>query len=158
MEYSLAHLAVMAVTICVVLAGGLYAARSVRSAEGFSLGGRSAGIPMIVGSIAGTCVGGGATVGTAQLAGSVGLSAVWFTIGIGLSLLVMGLIYARPLRYTGLETISKYLVANYGAGAGLMQSAVSPIFVGLGVSLTVVLLGLAVPIASGKHKINLSLK
>lgn len=122
MEYSLAHLAVMAVTICVVLAGGLYAARSVHSAEGFSLGGRSAGIPMIVGSIAGTCVGGGATVGTAQLAGSVGLSAVWFTIGIGLSLLVMGLIYARPLRYTGLETISQYLVANYGSGAGRFTS------------------------------------
>lgn len=118
----MAHLAVMVVTIAVVLAGGLYAARSVRSAEGFSLGGRSAGIPMIAGSIAGTCVGGGATVGTAQLAGSVGLSAVWFTIGVGLSLLVMGLIYARPLRYTGLETISQYLVENYGRGAGRFTS------------------------------------
>ena len=122
MDYSWVHLAVMAITIFVVLAGGLYAARSVHSAEGFSLGGRSAGIPMIVGSIAGTCVGGGATVGTAQLAGSVGLSAVWFTIGIGFSLLVMGLIYARPLRYTGLETISQYLVGNYGKGAGRFTS------------------------------------
>ncbi|WP_082334494.1 sodium:solute symporter family protein [Selenomonas sp. GACV-9] len=125
MDYSWAHLAVMAVTICVVLAGGLYAAKSVHSAEGFSLGGRSAGIPMILGSIAGTCVGGGATVGTAQLAGSVGLSAVWFTIGIGFSLLVMGIIYARPLRYTGLETISQYLVVNYGKGAGRFTSFVT---------------------------------
>lgn len=122
MDFSLAHFVVMAMTILVVLAGGLYAARSVHSAEGFSLGGRSAGIPMIAGSIAGTCVGGGATVGTAQLAGSVGLSAVWFTIGVGLSLLVMGLIYARPLRYTGLETISQYLVENYGKGAGRFTS------------------------------------
>ena len=122
MNYSLAHLVIMAMTISVVLAGGLYAARSVKSAEGFSLGGRSAGIPMIAGSIAGTCVGGGATVGTAQLAGSIGLSAVWFTIGVGLSLLIMGLIYARPLRYTGLETISQYLVENYGKGSGRFTS------------------------------------
>ncbi len=112
----------MALTIMVVLGGGLYAARSVKSAEGFSLGGRSAGVPMIAGSIAGTCVGGGATVGTAQLAGAVGLSAVWFSIGVGLSLLIMGLIYARPLRYTGLETISQYLVENYGPGAGWFTS------------------------------------
>ena len=63
-NFSLAHLAIMGMTIGLVLAGGLYAARSVNSAEGFSLGGRSAGIPMIAGSIAGTCVGGGATVGT----------------------------------------------------------------------------------------------
>ena len=69
MNYSLAHLVIMAMTIGVVLAGGLYAARSVKSAEGFSLVGRLAGTPMIAGSIAGTCVGGGATVGTAQLAG-----------------------------------------------------------------------------------------
>ena len=132
----------MALTICFVLGGGLYAARSVHSAEGFSLGGRSAGVPMIAGGIAGTCVGGGATVGTAQLAGSAGLSAVWFTIGTGLALLVMGLIYARPLRYTGLETISQYLVQNYGRGAGrftsfatsfgIIFSAVSSILPGIG--------------------------
>ncbi|SHL01173.1 solute:Na+ symporter, SSS family [Selenomonas ruminantium] len=77
---------------------------------------------MIAGSIAGTCIGGGATIGTAQLASSVGLSAVWFTIGVGSSLLIMGLIYARPLRYTGLETISQYLVENYGKGAGRFTS------------------------------------
>ena len=142
MEVSVSHLAVMALTICFVLGGGLYAARSVHSAEGFSLGGRSAGVPMIAGGIAGTCVGGGATVGTAQLAGSAGLSAVWFTIGTGLALLVMGLIYARPLRYTGLETISQYLVQNYGRGAGrftsfatsfgIIFSAVSSILPGIG--------------------------
>ncbi|MCR5757120.1 MAG: sodium:solute symporter family protein [Selenomonas sp.] len=122
MDFSMVHFAIMSLTICLVLGGGLYAARSVHSAEGFSLGGRSAGVPMITGSIAGTCVGGGATVGTAQLAGSIGLSAVWFTIGIGLSLLIMGLLYARPLRYTGLETISQYLVGNYGKGAGRFAS------------------------------------
>ena len=38
LEYSIGHLAIMALTICLVLGGGLYAARSVHSSEGFSLG------------------------------------------------------------------------------------------------------------------------
>ena len=92
------------------VACGIYAARSVHSAEGFSLGGRSAGVPLVAGSIAGTCVGGGATIGTAQLASTVGLSAWWFTIGVGLALIIMGIFYARPLRRSSLETIPQYLV------------------------------------------------
>lgn len=125
MEISVAHFVMMAATIAAVIAGGLYAARSVHSAEGFSLGGRSAGVPLVAGSIAGTCVGGGATVGTAQLAATVGLSAWWFTIGTGLALIVMGFFYARPLRAAGLTTISEYLVLNYGKSAGHFTSVVS---------------------------------
>ena len=106
MQLSILQISIIAVTIAIALGGGIYAARSVHSAEGFSLGGRSAGVPMVAGTIAGTCIGGGATVGTAQLAGTVGLSAWWFTIGTGLALVIMGLFYAKPLRGTALETIA----------------------------------------------------
>ena len=125
MEISGTHFILISLTIAIVLGCGIYAARSVHSAEGFSLGGRSAGITLVTGSIAGTCVGGGATIGTAQMAYTLGLSAWWFTIGTGLSLIIMGLFYARPLRRTSLETISQYLVLNYGKPAGLLTSVVS---------------------------------
>ena len=125
MEISSLQLAVLLLTIGVVLASGLYAARSIHSAEGFSLNGRHAGVPLVAGTIAGTCVGGGATVGTAQLAYSLGLSAWWFTIGIGLSLVLMGFFYARPLRRTSLETVPQYLGLNYGRPAGIFSSIVS---------------------------------
>lgn len=125
MELSLLQLVIIAATIAVVLGCGIYAARSVHSAEGFSLGGRSAGVPLVAGSIAGTCVGGGATIGTAQLASTVGLSAWWFTIGVGLALVIMGIFYARPLRRSSLETIPQYLVQNYGRAGGVFTSVVS---------------------------------
>ena len=115
----------IALTIAIALGGGIWAARSVKSAEGFSVGGRSAGVPLIAGTIAGTCVGGGATVGTAQLAATIGLSAWWFTIGTGISLIIMGLFYARPMRRARLETISQYLVLNYGKRSGTFTSVVS---------------------------------
>lgn len=119
------HMMVMLVTVAAVIGGGIHAAGAVRSAEGYSLGGRSAGVPMVAGSIAGTVIGGGATVGTAQLAYSAGLSAWWFTLGSGLTFILMGLFYARPLRRAGLETIPQYLVLNYGKKAGSIASVVS---------------------------------
>lgn len=125
MELSAAHIGFMLATVALVLGGGIYAARSVKSAEGYSLGGRSAGAPMVAGTIAGTVIGGGATVGTAQLAFSVGLSAWWFTLGSGIAFVIMGLFYAKRLRASGLTTIPEMLVTNYGAKAGVIASVVA---------------------------------
>ncbi len=127
MELTYGHLTSLLVTIIVVIGSGIYSARSVKSAEGYSLGGRSAGVTLVAGSIAGTAIGGGATVGTAQLAYSMGFSAWWFTLGSGIGFIIMGIFYARPLRNTGLETIPQYLVLNYGQTAGPLASIISSI-------------------------------
>jgi len=127
MEITDIHLVGLVVTIFIVIGSGIYSARNVKSADGYSLGGRSFGAILISGSIAGTVVGGGATVGTAQLAFSVGLSAWWFTLGSGIGFILLGLFYARPLRKTGLETIPQYLVANYGKMAGPLASVIASI-------------------------------
>ena len=81
--------------------------------------------PFVAGSIAGTVVGGGATVGTAQLAYSSGLSAWWFTLGSGIGLLILAAFYAKPLRNSGLETIPQFLVFYYGQTSGPLTSFVS---------------------------------
>ena len=125
MELSAAHIGFMLATVALVLGGGIYAARSVKSAEGYSLGGRAAGAPMVAGTIAGTVIGGSATVGTAQMAFSVGLSAWWFTLGSGIAFIIMGLFYAQRLRTSGLTTIPELLVKNYGARAGVVTSVVA---------------------------------
>jgi solute:Na+ symporter, SSS family len=125
MEVSVGHSIFMALTVLAVIGAGMYAARTVRSAEGYSLGGRSSGVAMVAGGIAGTAVGGGATVGTAQMAYTLGMTAWWFTLGMGVSFIILGLFYARPLRGTALETIPQYLVLHYGRPAGVLSSVVS---------------------------------
>lgn len=112
-------------TILAIVAFGAWSARTVRSAQGYSLHGRSAGAVLIAGSISGTAVGGASTVGTAQMAASFGLSGWWFTLGTGMALLVLAALYARPLRRSGLETIPQYLAIPYGRGAGPLASLVS---------------------------------
>lgn len=125
MNLTAEHLIIMILTLAFVIGGGIFAARSVKSAEGYSLGGRSAGVPLVAGSIAGTVVGGGATVGTAQMAYSMGLSAWWFTLGSGIAFILMGLFYAGRLRATGLETIPQYLKRNYGNSAAEAAGIIS---------------------------------
>ncbi|MBN2751086.1 MAG: sodium:solute symporter family protein [Rhodospirillaceae bacterium] len=125
MSLSLTHLLFLIGTITTALILGVRAGRGTKTAEGFSLGGRSSGVAMIAGGIAGTVIGGAATIGTAQLAYNMGLSAWWFTLGSGIGFILIGTFYARPLRHSGLETISQFLVLNYGRGAGPIASLAS---------------------------------
>jgi solute:Na+ symporter, SSS family len=119
------HLASLAATIVAILAITAWSARSVKSAEGFSLCGRSSGAVMVAGAIMGTCVGGASTIGTAQLAFSVGLSAWWFSLGLGLGLVLMAVFYAAPLRRAGLETVPEYLGIHFGRVAAPLVSVIS---------------------------------
>lgn len=127
MRLSTVHLIFLFLTLLVTIVPGLLLARRIKSAEDYSLGGRHAGMGMVAGAIIGTIVGGGATVGTAQLAFAIGISAWWFTLGSGLSFILMGLFYAVPLRKSGLTTISEFLVTNYGISAGCFASISSSI-------------------------------
>lgn len=122
---SLGHVFGLVVTLALFLGLTVYAARSVKSAEGYSLNGRKTGATMIAGSIAGTCVAGSSTIGTAQMAFSYGLCGWWFTLGVGLGLIVMATLYAKPLRKSGLETLPQYLKLHYGRAAGLLASTIS---------------------------------
>lgn len=119
------HLIGLIITLVIVSAVGLNAARQVKTADDFTVGGHRSGMTLVAGTIIGTIIGGASTIGTAQLAFSIGLSAWWFTLGAGLSLLVMAFFYARPLRTSGLQTIPEYLALHYGQTAGALTSVSS---------------------------------
>ncbi|MDR3588786.1 MAG: sodium:solute symporter family protein [Negativicutes bacterium] len=127
MALTAAHLYSLVITLALVTLVGLAAACKVKSNTDFTVGGRSSGASLIAGTIIGTIIGGASTIGTAQLAFAVGLSAWWFTLGAGIALLVLALFYAKPLRASGLQTIPQYLVMNYGPVAGPITSITSSI-------------------------------
>ena len=66
MELGFVHILSLIATLAVVLGCGIYSSRKVKSADDFDVGGRSAGVIMVAGSIAATIIGGAATIGTAQ--------------------------------------------------------------------------------------------
>jgi solute:Na+ symporter, SSS family len=124
---NLGHLLGLAATLVVIIAITVLSTRNVKSEVGFALMGRKSGVALIAGSIAGTCIGGAATVGSAEMAFSLGLSAWWFTLGMGLGLVVLALLYSVPLRKSGLETVPEYLSLHYGRMAGPLSSVIASI-------------------------------
>lgn len=157
MHLSTTQIAALVLTLVITLLPGILAARRIKSADDYNIGGRSAGIGLVAGTIIGTIIGGAATVGTAQLGFKLGLTAWWFTLGSGLALLIMAVFYAVPLRKSGLTTISEFLVVNYGKPAGWLASlsASAGIFFSIVAStltalhLVAGILGVNLPLAGG---------
>jgi len=83
--------------------------------------------PVVAGVIMGTLVGGSSSVGTAQLAYYYGMSAWWFTLGAGIACLILALVYAKPLRRSGCNTLVGIIRKEYGMHAGLLASVLSTV-------------------------------
>ena len=122
MELSNTQIITAVLAVLVTMAPGVYAARKIKNAEDYAVGGRSSGVGMVAAAILGTLIGGGSTMGTAQMAFNMGFTAWWFTLGAGIALLILGCFYARSLRTSGLTTVSEFLVTNFGPRAGIVAS------------------------------------
>ena len=118
---SVIHLIGVLLTIALLLLVSWLSGRKVKDARSFTTGGTS-GSWMVCGALLGTLAGGQSTIGTAQLAFYYGVSAWWFTIGAGLGSLVMGLVYAGPLRRSGCSTLLEIVSREYGHKAETVGS------------------------------------
>jgi len=118
---STTHIFGIILTVSLLLFVSWWSGRQVKDARSFMTGGTS-GSWMVCGALLGTLAGGQSTVGTAQLAFCYGLSAWWFTIGAGLGALLLGLVYAAPLRRSGCTTLLEIVGREYGRKAETLGS------------------------------------
>jgi SSS family solute:Na+ symporter len=128
------HIISIVLTLILVTLVGIYSMRQVKSSSDFSVGGRTVTAPLIMGTIIGTLVGGSSTIGTAQLAFSYGFSAWWFTLGAGISCMVLGIFLAKPLWDSGASTVPGLLAGVYGERPQILAS----IFSSLGIFLNII--------------------
>ena len=127
MTLGIAHIAGIALVLALMISVGVYSGRKVSDAADFTTGGGKAGPWLVAGTIMGTLVSGQATVGTAQLAFSFGMSAWWFTLGAGLGCLVLALGYAAPMRRGGATTLVGVISGEYGDRCGYVASVLSSV-------------------------------
>ena len=139
------HIIGILLTVGLLLAVSVLSGRKVKDARSFTTGGNSSSW-MVCGAILGTLVGGQSTIGTAQLAFSFGLSAWWFTIGAALGALLLGLVYAGPLRRSGCTTLMEVVRQQYGRRAETVGSIL--FLVGIFISITSQLLSSSAMITS----------
>ncbi|MGN1168166.1 MAG: sodium:solute symporter [Lachnospiraceae bacterium] len=110
---TLMHYVGALLVIVLIIGTGIYSGRQVKSAADFD-GGHNGTVGLVTGAIIGTLVGGSSTIGTAQLAYTYGFSAWWFTLGGGIGVLVLGLVFAKPLYNSGIKTLPQLFAAEYG--------------------------------------------
>ena len=87
--------------------------RASGSTENYVLAGRKLTTPLIMVSIVGLAVGGASTIGVAEQAYKVGLSAGWYTAAWGIGAIVMGLTVAKKYRRLHITTIPEMLERYY---------------------------------------------
>lgn len=107
--------------LAVTVGAGLIAKRLVKKAQDFSNAGGKLSSPMVAGALVGGFVGGTSIVGTGEMAFRQGLTALWFTLGGGVSVICLGLFAAR-FRRLQVETLPAMIGHEYGERARLGAS------------------------------------
>lgn len=112
------YLGIGFVFLLVVALAMLSAKKAGKGAFG---GARSSGSFVIMGALIGTLVGGSSTIGTAQLAYSYGFSAWWFTLGGGIGVVLLGLLFKKNFYARGFNTLPELIGSEYGrTNAGIV--------------------------------------
>ncbi len=112
------HIIGISITLAVILGLSIYTGKAVKK-------NKEANSWIVAGIIMGTLVGGSSTVGTAQLAYNYGMSAWWWTLGAGIACLVLAVLYVKPLRQSGSNTLLSIIGKEYGTKTGLLASVLS---------------------------------
>jgi len=108
----------IAIALVAIVAVSILSGKAAKSKKG-------ANAYLVAGAIMGTLVGGASTIGTAQLAYQYGMSAWWFTLGGGISCLILAVFYAKPFRESGNKTLAAFITEEYGHKTGVLASVFS---------------------------------
>lgn len=79
--------------------------RSSKGGESYTLAGRELTTPLVTCSLIGLAIGGASTIGVAEQAYNVGLSAGWYNVAWGFGAIIMGLALASKYREFNVSTV-----------------------------------------------------
>ena len=116
-------LVVIVLYMLVILGVGYYASRKVTGTEDYTIAGRRMGFPVLLGTLIGTAIGAGATVGKAGKAYDVGIAMFFITMSYGIGLLLFSYI-APTIRKMKIWTIPDALNLRYGRGLTIVTAFV----------------------------------
>lgn len=94
---------------------GLYASKKVSTNAEYFLAGRALGIPEVTFTLVATQLGGGMLLGTAREAYNIGFYGIYYTLGISIGFLVLGLGLAAKLQSLNVATTAQLFQTKYGS-------------------------------------------
>jgi solute:Na+ symporter, SSS family len=94
---------------------GLYASKKASTNTEYFLAGRTLGIPEVTFTLVATQLGGGMLLGTAEKAYTIGLYGIFYTLGISIGFLLLGLGFAAKLQSLNVATTAQLFQTKYGS-------------------------------------------
>lgn len=105
---------IVATYIAILFCISFYAKKKASgSTESYVLAGRGLTTPLITVSMVGLAIGGASTIGVAEQAYKVGLSAGWYTVAWGVGSILMGLVGAKKYRELNVTTVPEMFEKFY---------------------------------------------
>lgn len=94
---------------------GLYASKRASTNTEYFLAGRALGVPEVTFTLVATQLGGGMLLGTAEKAYTTGLYGIFYTLGISIGFLLLGLGFAAKLQSLNVATTAQLFQTKYGS-------------------------------------------
>lgn len=112
---------------------GIIASKRTKTTTDFFLAGRNLGFIPLTFSLVATQLGGGMLLGTAQQAYYVGIQGIFYTIGISVGFLILGLGFAARLQSLNVATTAQLFETRYNAPFLKKCASILSIFTLLGI-------------------------
>jgi len=141
MTINVVDASIIVIYMLFLLGLGYYASRKIKGMEDYTVAGRKLGYPVLLGTLIGTAIGAGSTIGQTGKAYTFGIAFVVVAVSYGIGLILFGFI-APIIRRTKIWTVPDALVLRYGNSMRLI---------------TAVLIFLAVIALYGAHLIAMGL-
>lgn len=119
---------IIALFFIVIVSVGFVAMRFTKTKEDYLVAGRRLSFPLFFGCMAALALGGGSTVGSAQLGYEYGFGGIWLNLSIGLGLILAGFLVTSKLSHLRALSVNEVVESSYGPTARIFSSVLTLVY------------------------------
>ncbi|MDY3981627.1 MULTISPECIES: sodium:solute symporter [unclassified Paraeggerthella] len=119
---------IIALYFVAIVTIGFVAARFTKTQEDYLVAGRRLSFPLFFGCMAALTLGGGSTIGSAQLGYQFGFGGIWLNLSIGFGLIVAGFLVTSKLSKLRALSVNEVVESSYGPTARVFSSVLTLIY------------------------------
>ena len=119
---------IIALYFIAIVSVGFVAMKFTKTKEDYLVAGRRLSFPLFFGCMAALALGGGSTVGSAQLGYEYGFGGIWLNLSIGLGLILAGFLVTSKLSRLRALSVNEVVESSYGPTARIFSSVLTLVY------------------------------
>ena len=119
---------IIALYFIVIIVVGFLGAKFAKTKEDYLVAGRRLSFPMFFGCMAALTLGGGSTLGSAELGYNFGFGGIWLNLSIGVGLIIAGFLVTSKLSKLRALSVNEVVEKSYGPLARIFSAVLTLIY------------------------------